>query len=204
MYSENILLILKEEAEIAECMSILHNMTHIRYQRYSSYINLPIIIISSFVGFFSILQMFEYQNIVIGIISIFMSFLKSIDEYYKITKLSETHRLYSLSYYKIHENIKIQLSLPHGHRQNIQEFLNLIKITINNLKESEPTIQRNIIKMFNHKYKNYTNKKPNICNGLSKIIISELETINSTDVFNNQEKSKDDNNASELVNNPDK
>ena len=76
IYSEEFEKLLKEEAEKAECLSICHSFSHQKYQKLSTFINIPVIILSSVVGFITPLTMFPEQTIMLGSVSILISILK--------------------------------------------------------------------------------------------------------------------------------
>lgn len=51
--------------------------------------NIPIVVISSIVGFLSAVDLFDSQNIMLGILSILVSLIKSLDNYFDYTKQCE-------------------------------------------------------------------------------------------------------------------
>lgn len=182
-YTPEFELFLKSEAEQLECFSILHNLSSIKYNKYSIYLNIPIIILSSFIGILTasnLLQNVIYSNIILGSINIIAAILKTIDSYFQFSKLSEMHRVMCLQYSKIHKLIFVQLSLERNSRINAEDLLTRLNNEVQNMKDIEPIIKNDIIKSFNEKYKTYNNSKPAICNGLSKIIINH-QRINRID-----------------------
>jgi hypothetical protein len=174
-YTEEFETLLKEESEKAECMSILHSMAWQTYTKYSVLINIPVIILSSVIGFLSPLDLFEDQNILLGALSILVAILKTLDNFFDWTKRSENHRLTNLSYSKISKFIQIQLSLEKNCRIIADDILTIITNDLQNLKDSEPPIPNFIVNDFNIKYKNETTAKPSITNGLTKVIINKKD-----------------------------
>jgi hypothetical protein len=170
-YSNEFELLLKQEGERTECFAIMHLDASKFYFRISNCINIPVIALSSFIGFFTALQLFPYQNIILGCLGIGVSILKTVDSYFDITKKSETHRLTSLRYSKLSKLIQVQLSLPRSHRIDAKDLYYIITNDISNLKDSEPIIPDNIIDLFKKKYSNENTTKPSICNGLTNIKI---------------------------------
>ena len=165
----------KEEAEKAEVMSILHTYSHIKYNRLSVVVNIPVIIFSSLVGFLSTLDLFDHQNILLGAISLCVATIKTIDSYFDFTKKSESFRLTSLAYAKICKFIQIQLSLDRENRISPDDLLQVITNDLQNLRDAEPTIDKDIIKAFNEKYKDEGGARPPITNGLTQIKIVKTE-----------------------------
>jgi hypothetical protein len=168
---------LKQESEKSECMSILHSMAWQSYNTYSVSINIPVIVLSSIIGFLSPLQLFEEQNILLGAFSIVVAIIKTLDNYFDWTKRSENHRLTSLTYSKISKFIQIQLSLEKNCRIVADDILSVITNDLQNLKDSEPPIPEFIIKSFNIKYKDDKTTKPTIANGLTSVIINKKDSI---------------------------
>jgi len=176
-YTDDFEQLLKEEAEKAESMSILHNYAYIRYNTFSIYINIPVIVLSSIIGFLSPLVLFNEQSIMLGAMSVFVAILKTIDNYFDYTKRSEAHRLTSLSYMKISKYIQIQLSLEKDVRIKAKDLLDIITNDLQALKDSEPLIHKIIIKQYNQRYKDEDTTKPAICNGLTHIKINKKSLI---------------------------
>jgi hypothetical protein len=176
-YTDEFEQLLKEEAEKAESMSILHNYSYIRYNSFSIYINIPVIIISSIIGFLSPIELFHNQSIFLGALSVFVALLKTIDNYFDYTKRSEAHRITSLTYMKISKYIQIQLSLEKDVRIKAKDILDIISNDLQALKDAEPLVHNVIINEYNKKYKDEKTAKPAICNGLTEIKINKKTLI---------------------------
>jgi hypothetical protein len=172
-YTDEFEQLIKDEGERAEAMGIMHQLASILYNKYSTYINVPVILLSSIVGFLSPLSLFNQQSILLGAMSLFISAIKTIDNYFDLTKRAEAHRQTSLNYIRISKYIEIQLSLEKECRMAAQDLLGLITNDIQNLKDSEPQIPQSIIRIFLNKYKSETTKLPAICNGLTNIKINK-------------------------------
>ena len=93
-------LLFKRHSEICECMGILHQLSYVKYNRLSVVTNVPVIVIASISGFLSTLELFVQQQILIGVLSIFIGLIKSLDSYFNFTTRGEAHRITSLSYIK--------------------------------------------------------------------------------------------------------
>jgi hypothetical protein len=180
-YTDDFELLLKEEAEKAEAMSILHANCYAKFSKFSIFINIPVIIISSVIGFLSPLNLFTDQNIMLGGISIIVAILKTFDSYFDFTKRCETHRMTSLSYAKISKYIQLQLSLEKNCRFNAKDLYDIINNDLQNIRDAEPLIPKDIINEFNLKYKNETTARPAITNGLTCIKINK--TYNENEII---------------------
>jgi hypothetical protein len=172
-YTDEFEILLKQESERSEAYSILHSKCHSRYNNLSVGINIPVIVLSSIVGFLSTIDLFEGKEIFLGALSISIAIMKALESYFDWTKRSESHRMVSLNYGKISKYIQIQLSLEKEVRIAPEDLLNIITNDIQNLKDQEPLIPKKIIREFNLQYKNDTTSKPSICNGLTSVSINK-------------------------------
>jgi hypothetical protein len=171
-YTDELESLFKSECEKSECLAILHSQSYIKYGRYSVAINIPVIILSSFVGFISNIHLFVDQNIFLGAMSLLVSLMKTLDSYFDFTKRCENHRLTSLSYGRIAKLIQIQLSLERENCIAPNDLLSVITHDLQNLKDSEPVIDADIVETFKEKYKDYAHvSRPSVCNGLTTITI---------------------------------
>ena len=183
-YNNDLELLLKEQAEQAESYSILHNLSHEKYQFRSNIINIPVIILSSLIG---LLTGMNIQNddmfIILSTGSIFVSVIKSIDSYFQLQKRAEGHRLCGLTFSQLSKRIQIELSLSRDQRQNPKDMLGLIKTDLKNLFDISPIIDPDIIDKYNALYKNETGvSKPPITNGLTHVKINtpNMENMKAT------------------------
>lgn len=178
-YNRDLEQLLAQSAEECESLGILHLASYEKYNMLSNYINIPVIILSSGIGFITGIDLnYDKMNIILGIGSVFVGIIKSIDSYFQLGKRAEAHRLCALQYTQINKKIQIELSLCREQRQTAKDMLSIIKTDIKNLQDISPIIDREIIAQYNLKYGKYNNvKKPNFVNGLSevKININSLE-----------------------------
>ena len=178
-YNRDLEQLLAQSAEECESLGILHLASYEKYNLLSNYINIPVIILSSGIGFITGIDLnYDKMNIILGIGSVFVGIIKSIDSYFQLGKRAEAHRLCALQYTQINKKIQIELSLCREQRQTAKDMLSIIKTDIKNLQDISPIIDKEIIAQYNLKYGKYNNvKKPNFVNGLSevKININSLE-----------------------------
>jgi hypothetical protein len=182
-YSDDFEILLKDEAEKAEAMSLLHNKAYHRFNKFSVAVNIPVIILSSFVGFLSPLNMFQNQAIMLGCLSIFIAIIKTTDNYFDFTKRCETHRMTALNYIKISKWIQIQLSLERDCRVIASDLFTIINNDLQNIRDAEPAIPKETILDFNRQYGDEPTCKPAITNGLTKVHINKKTIDNpKTDI----------------------
>lgn len=170
VYGRDVEQLLKMNAEECESLSILHRFSFEKYNQRSNYINIPVIILSSAIGFATGIDIgYDNMNIILGVGSIFVGIIKSIDTYFQLQKRAESHRLCSLQYGQINKKIAIELALPRGQRINAKDMLGLIKTDMKNLADIAPLIDKDTIKIYNKRYTETNVHKPNMVNGLSPV-----------------------------------
>jgi hypothetical protein len=169
-YNETLEYLIKSKGEQCEILSKLHLMSHKSYKRKEIYFNIPIITITAIVGFISALNVqYEYMNIIIGALSLYVSLLKSYLSFLQISQKNENHRVAYLQYFQIANEMRIELSLSPELRKRASYLLSLIKVKMKNLNEVSEIIPTNIIEQFNKTI----NINPN-CEAMAKpdIIVS--------------------------------
>lgn len=181
-YDTDVENLLKENAEECESLSLLHRSAFEKYNRLSNVINVPVIILSSAIGFATGIEIgYDKINIVLGVASIFVGIIKSIDSYFALPKRAEGHRLCSLQYAQINKRIAVELSLKREQRQNPKDMLGLIKTDMKNLADIAPLIDYDIIEAFKAKYSDITGhfatNTANICNGLTQVRVNRAEAV---------------------------
>jgi len=176
-YDDNLENLLKEEGEKAESLSILHRMSHEKFNLYSNAINIPVIVLSSIIGFTTGIKVeYDDMNIVLGIASVFVGVIKSLDTFFQLSQRSERHRLVSLQYSQLCRKLSVELALERDVRENAKDMLNMIRTDIRNLEEVAPIIDDDIIKKYKIKYPKVDGekiKRPAITNGLTEICINK-------------------------------
>jgi hypothetical protein len=176
-YDDNLENLLKDEAEKAESLSILHRLAHEKYSLYSNAINIPVIVLSSVIGFTTGIKI-EYEdiNIVLGIASVFVGVIKSLDSYFQLAQRSERHRLCSLQYGQLCRKLAVELALERDVRENAKDMLTMIRTDIKNLEEIAPIIPDDVIEKYKLKYPKVAGeniKRPALTNGLTEVVINK-------------------------------
>ena len=184
-YDTDLEVLLKENAEECESLSLLHRLSFEKYNTYSNIINVPVIVFSSAIGFATGIEIgYEKINIVLGVASIFVGIIKSVDSYFALPRRAEGHRICSLQYAQLNKRIAVELSLKREQRQNPKDMLNLIKTDMKNLADIAPLIDDDIIKKFKKHYstdgQHFATHTANITNGLTPIVINGSKITNPT------------------------
>lgn len=173
-YNDQLEQLLKENSEECESLSILHRMSFEKYNRRSNYINIPVIILSSAIGFITGIDLqYDKMNIILGVGSVFVGIIKSVDTYFQLAKRAESHRICSLQFSQISKKLQIELTLHRRQRATAENMMNIVKTDIKNMQDIAPLIDDDIIEIYNAKYRRYKRvKKPNFVNGLTEVKVN--------------------------------
>ena len=186
-WSDEIEELLSEWGEVSQCYSYLHNYSTRKYRKKYHHLQIPIIVLSTLTGTANFATDSyvpeDYQhgfsagvgtlNIACGILGTLLAFLKYAEIY-------EGHRISALSWSKLSRTIEIELSLQELKRKPCRDFLKICRSEYDNLLESSPNIDLDIINFFNKKFEGkYKDvRKPLICNGLKAIKPYRIEKEN--------------------------
>ena len=168
----------KSTGEKANCLSVVHKRAEGLYAYRRNFIDLPVIVISSLVGFMSVgsSSMFagqeEHSSIALGILSLFVSVLNTVGSYFQWAKRSEGHRISSIQYGKLYRFLSIELSLPRDERMSPTDLLKKVKDDYERLQEISPLVPPELITEFQKKFKdNKEVSMPDELNGVHSIKI---------------------------------
>ena len=173
-YNSDLEILLKEHSEECESLSILHRMSYEKYNKRSNYINIPVIILSSAIGFITGIDLqYAQMNIILGVGSVFVGIIKSVDTYFQLAKRAESHRICSLQFSQISKKLQVELTLHRDQRLTAENMMNIVKTDIKNMQDIAPLIDDDIIEVYNAKYRKYKRvKKPNFVNGLTEVKVN--------------------------------
>lgn len=167
--------------EKAHCLSIIHKRAEALYSQRRNFIDLPVIIISSVVGFLSVGSNSMFPNnsmgasIGLGVGSLLVSVLNTTGSYFQWAKKSEGHRISAIHYAKMYRFLNIEMSLPRTERMSPRDLLKYTKDSYDRLQEISPLIPPSIIQDFKRDFASKPEYKeitmPEEANGLEKITI---------------------------------
>ena len=204
-WSDEIEELLSEWGEVSMCYAYLHNYSTRKYKKKYQNLQIPIIVLSTLtgVGNFAVDSYIpvDYQHgftAVVGGFNIFCGILGTLGSFLKYAETFEGHRISALAWSKLGRAIEIELSLHDKKRKPCRDFLKVCRAEYDNLLESSPNIDLDIINMFNKKFEDkYPDvRKPIICNGLKAIVpyrdvkrdcVKKEETIVEVDEEDGQE-----------------
>jgi hypothetical protein len=167
---------LASTGEKAHCLSWIHKRAEERYSYYRTFIDLPVIVLSSLVGFLQVgsTTMFVgdemLASIILGVISLFVSVLNTTGTYFSFAKRAEGHRIAHLQYAKLYRFLAVEMGLPRKERMSPKDLLKMTKDNYDRLQEISPLIPPAIQQQFREKFgKLHEISQPEEVNGLEKI-----------------------------------
>lgn len=161
--------------EKSHCLALLHKQAEALYSRRRNFIELPVIIGSAVIGFLNAgsTTMFgdpQVSSIALGVGSLAVGVLQTVNTYFNWAKRAEGHRITSIQYSKLYRFLSIEMSLPRDERMSPTELLKQTKETYDRLQEISPLLPPEVIREFKRKYSKYDEiSKPEETNGLEKI-----------------------------------
>jgi hypothetical protein len=195
-YNSHLEELIASEAEKASVLRWLHDQSEKRYSQFNTFIAFPVICISTLAGTASIgsetlFGSAQSAPIIIGMMSLTVSILNVVGNFFAWAKRTEGHRISSINYGKIHRWISIELALPRDQRIPAKHFLKQIREQIDRLNETSPPIPQVVVDKFR---KNFTKLKENIS---VPEICNDIQNVNIYRGKNNEEDS-----PTEFVKNP--
>jgi len=185
-WSDEIEELLSEWGEVAMYYAYLHNFGQRKYKKKYHHLQIPIIILSTLTGTAN----FATESYVpegfkqgfsagVGSLNLFCGILGTLLSFLRYSEIYEGHRISALAWSKLSRNIEIELSLQDIKRKPCRDFLKICRAEYDNLLESSPNIDLDIIKDFNRKFNDdYPDvRKPVICNGLKEIKAYKVDEV---------------------------
>ena len=185
-WSEEIEELLSEWGEVAMCYAYLHNFGQRKYKKKYHHLQIPIIILSTLTGTANfatdsyVPEGFKHGfSAGVGSLNLFCGILGTLLSFLRYSEIYEGHRIAALAWSKLSRNIEIELSLQDIKRKPCRDFLKICRSEYDNLLESSPNIDLDIIRDFNRKFNDdYPDvRKPVICNGLKEIKPYKLDQV---------------------------
>ncbi len=169
--------------EKAHCLSWLHKKAESLYSNRSTFIDLPVIILSALIGGTSIGSKELFGDspaapMILGLISIFVGILNTVGTYFSWSRRAEAHRISNIQYSRLYRHISVEMALPREERTKPSELLQFIRTEYDRLNEISPLIPPSIIKEFNIRFSHEKEiSQPEETNGLEKITVYTPPTV---------------------------
>ena len=181
VYDELLEDLLKRHSETSEALSILHRYCFEFFNFLCNCSNCVIIILSSGVGFAQAVNIdYSHTNLILGLISLVIGLIKSIETYFGTQRLASEHKITYLDYLKIHKKLVVELSLHREDRQPPDELLAIIKERLVSLEESAPVLMPFALKKFRSKYGEPQGiQLPSVLNGLTHVRVNRPLNISA-------------------------
>ena len=175
-WNDNLEKYFADTGEKANCLSYVHKRAEEIYSHRRTFVDIPVIVISSLTGFLSAssTSLFEGQeklsSILLGIASLLVSIINTIGTYFAWAKRAESHRLSSIQYARLYRFLAIELNLPRDERMTPTDLLKYCKDAYDRLQEVSPLIPPELITEFKKKFGHQKEiAQPSELNGLEKI-----------------------------------
>lgn len=167
-----------EQGEQSHGLSLLHKQAEQLFSHRKTFIEIPVIVVSSVTGFLSVgsSSMFAGEqmasSVSLGILSLMVSVFQTIGTYFGWARRAEGHRISSIQYSRLHRFLKIEMSLPREERQTPGQLLKYVRDAVDRLQEISPLVPPTIIEDYKKKYSKVTDiSHPAETNGLEKIVV---------------------------------
>lgn len=163
--------------EKAHCLGWVHKQSEAMYSNRKTFIDLPVIIGSSMIGFLnagsqSMFSDARVANISLGVGSLIVGILNTMGTYFGWAKRSEGHRISSIHYAKLYRFISVEMALPREERMSPHDLLKYVKDQYDRLAEISPLVPASILSIFQKRFKKNTDiSKPEEATGLEKITV---------------------------------
>ena len=173
--------IIKQWADKALCYQWMHARSREIYQKKNAWYTIPVIIISTITGTANFAQdrfsddIKQYVVMGIGTLSIIAGIITTIYQFLQISELNEGYRAASISWTKLHNNLKTLITRHPLDRIPPSHALKLYKDEYEYLTEISPPIVKTVLNQFNTKFKKSDNlTKPEICSKLEPTNIFKM------------------------------
>jgi hypothetical protein len=171
--------VIKTTGEQANGLAWIHKRAESYFSYRRNFIELPVIVLSSAVGFCSVGTSTVFAGhtdvapLVLGCLSLLVSVLNTVNSYFSWSKRAEGHRIAAVHYARLFRFLHIELSLPRVERMSPADVLKMVRESIDRLAETSPLLPKAVILDYRRKFaKRYPDvAHPAEINGLMSIVV---------------------------------
>lgn len=210
-------ILLAKWADKASCYRWLHDMSEKKFTYLNSFIQIPIIVLSTLTGAVSVGSdsifppyLKEQSGIILGSFSILTGIIGTVGNFLRYAQQMEGHKIAAIQWSKFQRNIAAELAIHPDNRQPATEFFTICRSEMDRLIEQSPSIPVDIISSFESKFKKVKISKPDVCNVLEPVDIYKphegndwVKTINekkkSTELSPTNNSSKEISSREEMI-----
>jgi hypothetical protein len=170
-------LILKQWSDISLCYKWMHGQAYDKYRRIFLFMTIPLIIISTVTGTANFAQeqiSEQYRStflMVVGSLNIIVGIISTIMQFIKVNELKESYSISIKNWDKYHRNIQLELMKNRENRMTKNTMLEFAKKEFDRLIDLSPEIPNDVVEKFKVRFKDNELFKPDICDNLSPTII---------------------------------
>jgi hypothetical protein len=179
IWSDPLETVVKELGEQSQALAWVHDAAQRWCSNWSTRLIFPCIILSTLSGAGSVgassLLPFNGSATLVGIVSLLVGMLQTVQTYFKFPERSEAHRIAALQYGKIRSHLNMQLSLSRSERKSAEELVVWLTTENERLAEIVPQLPKAIIELFKKTFNNTETSVPSILNGLDPMKVNKLE-----------------------------
>lgn len=174
--------VVRKQAEQCQALAWAHEESQRWCSNWNTRLMFPSIILAAFSGAGAIgadkLLPFDGSTTLVGIVSLFVGTLQTVQNYFAFAKRSEAHRIASLQYNKMHASLATTLALPRSERKTAGEIIEWLQTESERLTEVVPLIPQAIKDKFTGRFHGLENFSipPNL-NGLVAVGVTRVDTL---------------------------
>lgn len=167
-----------DTAEQAHCLAWCHKEAEALYSFRTSFIDIPVIILSIFNGAISVGSATLFGNdtnassVGVGIMALVTASMSSVSTYFGWARRAEAHKQASNEYSKLYRFLSVEMGLPRDERIKPGKLVKMVRQDVDKLAQVTPIIPKVIKNRFRDKFKDIKNISfPPELNGLEEVVV---------------------------------
>ena len=167
-----------DTAEQAHCLSWCHKESEALYSFRTSFIDIPVIILSIFNGAVSVGSSTLFgddtksASVGVGVMALVTASMSAVSSYFGWARRSEGHKQSAIEYAKLYRFLSVEMGLPRHERICPNKLVKMVRQDVDKLAQTSPIIPELIKQKFKDKFKDIKNVSfPPELNGLEEVVI---------------------------------